>query len=107
MQPDVWSEAANALNDMDYPAGKDDLVAHATQRAGSQDVLRLLRALPLGTYENLAEVRRSVRLDTAAEEDQTISRRVEQNRSRHGRQIAEHLRDTGTEQPELRHRGGV
>ncbi len=105
MQPDVWEETAKVLDDMDFPAGKDDLAAHAGERTSSQEVLRLLRALPLGTYENLAEVRRSVRLDTAAEEGQTTSRRAEQNRSRHSHQIAEHLRDV--DEQELRHRGGV
>lgn len=105
MQPDVWEDTTKALDDMDFPASEDDIVAHAAQRASRPEVLRLLRALPPATYENLAEVRRSVRLDTAAEEGQTASRRADQNRSRHNRQIAEHLRDV--EQPELRRRGGV
>lgn len=105
MQAEVWEKAAAALDDMDFPAGKDDIVSHVSERAGSQEVLRLVRALPLGTYENLAEVRRSVPLDPAAEDDQTASRRVDQNRSYHSRQIAEHLRDV--KQAEPRHRGGI
>ena len=105
MQPEAWGKAAEALGDLDFPASKDAIVAHASARSGGQEVLRLLNALPLGTYENIAEVRRSVPLDIAADEGQTVSQRVDQNRSRHSRQIAEHVRDV--ERPEPRRRGGI
>lgn len=105
MHPDVWNEAEKALNDVDFPAGKDNLVAHAAHRTDREEVVRLLRALPPGTYENIGEVRRSVRIDPAAAEGQTASQKVDQIRSHHSRQIAEHLRDT--DQPVQRRRGGV
>ncbi len=50
------------LNDLDYPASKEDVVRHAGQRAASEAVLRALRALPLGDYASRAELTRS--LDT-------------------------------------------
>ncbi|GAB3210343.1 DUF2795 domain-containing protein [Marinactinospora thermotolerans] len=52
-----------ALSDLDYPAGKDEVVRHAEQGDAPQEVLRALRALPLGEYANTAEVLRSLPLD--------------------------------------------
>jgi hypothetical protein len=105
MHPDVWKEAEKALNDIDFPAGKDDIVAHAAHRTDHEEVVRLLRVLPPGTYDNMVQVRRSVRIDPAAYEGQTTSQKVDQVRSRHSRRIAEHVRDT--DQPTQRRRGGV
>ncbi len=48
------------LNDLDYPASKEDVVRHAESRGASEDVLRALRALPLGDYASRAELARSV-----------------------------------------------
>ena len=56
-------EVFEPLNDLDYPASKDDVVRHAESRGASHDVLRALRALPLGDYASRAELARS--LDTA------------------------------------------
>jgi hypothetical protein len=50
------------LNDLDYPAAKEDVVRHAESRGASEDVLRALRALPLGDYAGPEELGRS--LDT-------------------------------------------
>ena len=50
------------LNDLDYPASKEDVVRHAENRGASEDVLRALRALPLGDYASREELGRS--LDT-------------------------------------------
>ena len=50
------------LNDLDYPAAKDDIVRHAEQRRAPDDVLKVVRALPLGEYASRAELARS--LDT-------------------------------------------
>jgi hypothetical protein len=49
-----------ALNDLDYPAAKEDIVRHAEARGASEDVLRALRALPLGDYASREELARSV-----------------------------------------------
>lgn len=56
-------EVFEPLNDLDYPASKEDAVRHAEQRGASEPVLRALRALPLGDYASRAELTRS--LDTA------------------------------------------
>ena len=48
------------LNDLDYPAAKEDVVRHAEARGASEDVLRALRALPLGDYASREELARSV-----------------------------------------------
>ncbi len=50
------------LNDLDYPAAKEDIVRHAEQRGAPDDVLKVVRALPLGDYASRAELARS--LDT-------------------------------------------
>jgi hypothetical protein len=38
-------------------------VAHAQERGGDGDVLKMLRAIPVDTYRNISELRSSVRLD--------------------------------------------
>jgi hypothetical protein len=48
------------LNDLDYPAAKEDVVRHAESRGASDDVLRALRPLPLGEYASREELARSV-----------------------------------------------
>jgi hypothetical protein len=48
------------LNDLDYPAAKQDVVRHAESRGASEEVLRALRALPLGDYASRDELARSV-----------------------------------------------
>jgi hypothetical protein len=53
-------EVFEALDDLDYPAAKEDVVRHAERRGASEEVLRTLRALPLGDYASRAELARSV-----------------------------------------------
>ena len=55
-------EVFEPLNDLAYPAAKEDVVRHAESRGASETVLRVLRALPLGDYASRAELTRS--LDT-------------------------------------------
>ena len=55
-------EVFQSLNDLDYPASKEDVVRHAETRGASEDVLRVVRALPLGDYASRVELARS--LDT-------------------------------------------
>jgi hypothetical protein len=93
MQPQVWDEAEQALNDIDFPASKEDVVAHAAGRSGRSDVIRLLQGMPLGTYDNLEQVRRSVRINASASEGQTDREKAAKVRSSHSHRIAEHMRD--------------
>jgi uncharacterized protein DUF2795 len=93
MQPEVWDEAEQALDDIDFPASKQDVVAHAAGRGGRGEVIRLLQELPLGTYDNVEQVRRSVRINASASEGQTASDKAAKVRSSHSHRIAEHMRD--------------
>jgi hypothetical protein len=94
MQPQVWDEARRALNDMDFPASKEQVVAHAAGRSGRDDVVRMLQGLPQGTYDNIEQVRRSIRINPAAAEGQGVSQKAAKVRSPHSHRIAEHMRDT-------------
>ncbi|HWB72387.1 MAG TPA: DUF2795 domain-containing protein [Egibacteraceae bacterium] len=49
-----------ALEAVDYPAGKDQLLARAEHHCAGEDVLRALRSLPPVRYRDLEEVVRSV-----------------------------------------------
>lgn len=87
-----WADVQEVLSDLDFPATKEEIVQHA-KRAHHERASKLLRALPLATYQNISEIRSSVPLDPAADEGQTASRKAEQARSEHSHRIAEHLRD--------------
>lgn len=52
-----------ALNDVDYPVSKDDLVAHVERAGAPEDVVRSVRALPLAIYDNDSQVLRSLPLE--------------------------------------------
>jgi hypothetical protein len=49
-----------ALEDVDYPAGKDDLLAAAERHGADDGVLRALRSLPLADYLSRADLMKSV-----------------------------------------------
>ena len=55
-------EVFEPLNDLDYPASKEEVVRYAESRGAPEEVLRVVRALPLGDYASRAELARS--LDT-------------------------------------------
>lgn len=81
MKGTVWQRIAEALYDIDFPADKEAVVAHAESRGGDDEVIGVLKALPPAGYRNISEIRSSVRLDPA------------EGRSPH-QQVAEHRRDT-------------
>jgi hypothetical protein len=91
-----WNDVQEALSDLDFPAPKDRVVAHAEGRDAPADAMRLLRGLPQSTYRNLSEIRSSVPIDPAADDGQTTDEKVRRARSPHTRRIAEHLRDLST-----------
>ncbi|HEX5741304.1 MAG TPA: DUF2795 domain-containing protein [Pilimelia sp.] len=62
---DQFAAVQKALEDIDFPATKDQVVAHA-ERHGDATAVHLLRALPLATYRSIAEIRSSVRLPSSA-----------------------------------------
>ncbi|HEX8631787.1 MAG TPA: DUF2795 domain-containing protein [Catenuloplanes sp.] len=94
MENPGWTSVAEALNDLDFPATKQEIVDHALDKRASHDALRLLRGLPIETYRNISEVRSSVPLDPARDDGGTPADKAAQARSPHSKGIAEHLRRT-------------
>ncbi|GIF41750.1 DUF2795 domain-containing protein [Actinoplanes xinjiangensis] len=64
MRTDTFAEVQELLEDLDFPADKDDIVRHATGRGAPADspAVRALRGMPLATYRNISEIRSSVDL---------------------------------------------
>jgi hypothetical protein len=64
MSHNTFAEVQTLLEDLDFPADKDTIVSHATERGGAPDsaAVRALRAMPLATYRNMSEIRSSVDL---------------------------------------------
>lgn len=52
-----------SLDDLDYPANKQHVVAHAEAKGATSDVIAALRGLPLGMYANRDEIFRSIDID--------------------------------------------
>lgn len=80
------------LGDLAFPASKEQIVEHIRHRGPGTDAERAVAALPLGDYDNVKEVLRSVPTDpdperSAAERDY--------QRTHHNKQgLAEHMRDS-------------
>ena len=79
------------LEDVDYPAAKEVLVAAAERAGAPEAVVRSLRAIPPVEYRNRAEVMRSVPVDPGA--GRSASRAAEQARTRSPSGVAEHMRE--------------
>jgi hypothetical protein len=64
MTSDTFSEVQTLLEDLDFPAEKEHIVAHAEARGAASDspVVKALRAMPPDVYRNIAEIRSSVNL---------------------------------------------
>ncbi|MBA9004936.1 MULTISPECIES: DUF2795 domain-containing protein [Thermomonospora] len=77
------------LNDLDFPAGKEEIVEHARRRGAAPDAAQALSALPPAEYDSMAEVLRSVPLDPAPDRSET-ERTAQRQRPRQG--LAEHER---------------
>ncbi len=92
MQNASWAGMQDALRDIDFPADKDAILEHVLEYTSDRGVVRLARELPPETYQNMSEVRSSVRLDPGVEDGVTDARRALQARSKN-RRIAEYLRD--------------
>lgn len=61
------SELESALNQVDFPAHKDDIIRSAEVSKASVDAQKALRTLPPVEYGNADEVIRSVTHDVGAE----------------------------------------
>jgi hypothetical protein len=89
--PITPDQVVRYLDDVDYPAGKDVLVAAAERAGAPEAVIRSLRAVPPVEYRNRAEVMRSVPVDPGA--GRSAGRAAEQARTRAPSGVAEHMRD--------------
>ena len=68
----------DCLNDVDFPATKDDLLTAAARNGCDEDTTRALRAIPPESYANLTEVMTSVPLadDHLGDAEKAVARRV-------------------------------
>jgi hypothetical protein len=85
-----------ALRDVDYPAGKQELIRAAEVNGAPEELIRALRAIPPEVYRNREEVARSIPGDPAEELDVTPAQRAEQARERRrhgGEHLSEYLRE--------------
>ncbi|MEY9214541.1 DUF2795 domain-containing protein [Thermobifida halotolerans] len=53
------------LNTVEFPASRDDVLAHAENAGASREILSALRAMPPATYAEADEVMRAVPTATA------------------------------------------
>jgi hypothetical protein len=81
------------LDDLDYPASKDEIVAHAERRGATGVVLRAVRALPIADYQNEAEVLRSIPVDADELEGRTVADKARERRQHAHPGLGEHMRE--------------
>jgi hypothetical protein len=84
-----------ALRDVDFPAGKDELI-RAAQARERRARIRALRAIPPEEYANREEVARSVPKDPAEELRPSPAPRAAQARERRhhgGQHLSQYLRE--------------
>ena len=85
-----------ALRDVDYPAGKEELIRAAEVAGAPEEMIRALRAIPPEVYRNRREVARSIPGDPAEELGVTPAQRAEQARERRrhgGEHLSQYLRE--------------
>jgi hypothetical protein len=85
-----------ALRDVDYPAGKEELIRAAEAAGAPEEVMRALRAIPPEVYRNREEVARSIPDNPAEELGVTPAQRAEQARERRrhgGEHLSHYLRE--------------
>lgn len=61
-----------ALNTIDFPAGKDEILRRAEAEGASDDVTKALRTLQPVEYRNAQEVIRSVHTDVGSERVESL-----------------------------------
>ncbi|MEU6811624.1 DUF2795 domain-containing protein [Streptomyces sp. NPDC046831] len=86
-------DVVDAIKDVDFPAGKDELIEAANRSGASPEVIKALRGIPPEQYANREEVARSVRVDPASDLDLSDAQRAEQAREGGRPGQSQHLRD--------------
>ncbi|MGW4026383.1 DUF2795 domain-containing protein [Streptomyces sp. NPDC005009] len=74
-------DVVSAIKDVDFPAGKDDLVQAASRSGAAPDVVKALRGIPAEQYANREEVARSVRVDPDSDLGLSPAQQAEQARA--------------------------
>ena len=85
-----------ALRDVDFPAGNDELIRAAQASGAPGEVIRALRAIPPEEYANREEVARSVPEDPAEELRPSPAQRAAQARERRhhgGQHLSQYMRE--------------
>ncbi|GLZ02702.1 hypothetical protein Acsp03_01690 [Actinomadura sp. NBRC 104412] len=80
------------LGDLAFPASKQQIVAHAHYRRPGSAAERALAALPLGDYDNVEQVLRSV--PTEPDPGRSPAERDYQRTHHRKPLLAEHMRDS-------------
>jgi cation diffusion facilitator CzcD-associated flavoprotein CzcO len=86
-------EVLDALKDVTYPAGKEQLVSAARRAGASDEVVAALRGIPAEGYAGRAEVARSVRVDPDPHPGRGAGRRTRQARRGGKPGVSQHLRE--------------
>lgn len=86
-------EVLGALKNVDFPAGKDDLLREAEAAGASQEVIAALRGVPAEQYRNREDVAHSVRTDPDTDIPHSPAQRAEQARLGGKPGQSQHLRD--------------
>ncbi|MGW7258830.1 DUF2795 domain-containing protein [Streptomyces sp. NPDC054834] len=86
-------EVLGAIKDVDFPAGKDQLVDAARSSGASQEVVKALRGIPPEQYASREEVARSVRVDPDSDLGLNATQRAEQAREGGKPGLSQHLRE--------------
>ncbi|UNZ16397.1 DUF2795 domain-containing protein [Streptomyces sp. 891-h] len=73
-------EVLAALKDVDFPAGKDELLQAAEESSAPPEVHVALRGIPPEQYANREEVARSVRVDPDSDLGHSRAQHAEQAR---------------------------
>ncbi|MEU6095170.1 DUF2795 domain-containing protein [Streptomyces sp. NPDC047079] len=87
-------EVLDAIKDVDFPAGKDELLTAARSAGASDEVIKALRGIPPEQYTSREDVARSVRVDPDSDLGHTAGQRAEQAREGGKPGLSQHLRDT-------------
>jgi hypothetical protein len=86
-------DVVEAVKDVDFPAGKDQLVEAARKAGASAEVVAALRGIPPEQYANREEVARSVRVDPDSDLGTSASQRARQARAGGRPGQSQHLRE--------------
>ncbi|WP_031087070.1 DUF2795 domain-containing protein [Streptomyces sp. NRRL WC-3549] len=87
-------EVLKALDAVDFPAGKDDLLTAAQAANARDEVIKALQGIPAEQYGNREDVVHSVRLDADSDMDRTPGQKGAQARKGGKPGLSQHLRET-------------